>query len=93
MADKTTIINIDDNDKDNKQELPTWYNLAEGFDKWRVFPRLLIALYGLAFYRTTEWFMAMPDPTNSQSAFVSVIVGAGAGWFAGYVGRGSSSNK
>ena len=94
MADnKTTIINIDNDDEDNKQELPTWYNLAEGFDKWRVFPRLLIALYGLAFYRTTEWFMAMPDPTNSQSAFVSVIVGAGAGWFAVYVGRGSSSNK
>jgi len=90
MADnKTTIINIDNDDEDNKQELPTWYNLAEGFDKWRVFPRLLIALYGLAFYRTTEWFMAMPDPTNSQSAFVSVIVGAGAGWFAVYVGRGS----
>ena len=35
--------------------------------------------------------MAMPDPTNAQSAFVSVIVGAGAGWFAVYVGRGSSS--
>ena len=26
----------------------TWYNLAEGFDKWRVFPRLLITLYGAA---------------------------------------------
>ena len=89
MADKTTIINIDDDYDDQKEELPTWYNYAEGFDKWRVFPRLLIALYGLAFYRTTEWFMAMPDPTNAQSAFVSVIVGAGAGWFAVYVGRGS----
>jgi len=90
MADKTTIINIDNDDYDNnRQNLPTWYNLAEGFDKWRVFPRLLISLYGYAFYRTTEWFMAMPDPTNAQSAFVSVIVGAGAGWFAVYVGRGS----
>ena len=90
MADKTTIINIDNDDYDNnRQNLPTWYNLAEGFDKWRVFPRLLISLYGYAFYRTTEWFMAMPDPTNAQSAFVSVIVGAEAGWFAVYVGRGS----
>ena len=26
-------------------EPKTWYNLAEGFDKWRVFPRLLITLY------------------------------------------------
>jgi hypothetical protein len=39
-----------------------------------------------AFWRTTEWFMALPDPTNAQSAFVSVIVGAGAAWFGLYVG-------
>jgi len=91
MADnKTTIINIDDDGYDDKrQELPTWYNYAEGFDRWRVFPRLLISLYGYAFYMTTTWFMSLPDPTNSQSAFVSVIVGAGAAWFGLYVGRGS----
>ena len=89
MADKTTIINIDNDEVDKKQEVPTWYNLAEGFDKWRVFPRLLISLYGYAFYRTTEWFMAMPDPTNAQSAFVSIVVGAGAAWFGLYIGGGS----
>lgn len=89
MSDKTIIINAND-EEETKKEQPTWYNLAEGFDKWRVFPRLLISLYGIAFYKTTEWFMAMPDPTNAQSAFVSVIVGAGAGWFAVYVGRGNS---
>ena len=55
------------------------------FDSWRIFPRLLITLYGFAFYRTTEWFMTLPDPTNAQSAFVSVIVGAGAAWFGLYV--------
>ena len=38
------------------------------------------------FWRTTEWFMQLPDPTNAQSAFVSVIVGAGAAWFGLYVG-------
>ena len=58
------------------------------FDSWRIFPRLLITLYGFAFYRTTEWFMTLPDPTNAQSAFVSVIVGAGAAWFGLYVGSG-----
>ena len=67
-------------------EEKTWYNLAEGFDKWRVFPRLLITLYGVAFYRTTEWFMTLTDPTNAQSAFVSVVEGAGAAWFGLYVG-------
>lgn len=58
----------------------------ETLDKWRVWPRLIITLYGIAFYRTTEWFMALPEPTNAQSAFVSVIVGAGAGFFGIYVG-------
>ena len=65
----------------------SWNNNAEGFDKWRVFPRILITLYGVMFYRTCMWFMSLPDPTNSQSAFVSVIVGAGAAWFGLYVGK------
>jgi len=30
--------------------------------------------------------MQLPEPTNAQSAFVSVVVGAGAGWFGLYVG-------
>ena len=58
----------------------------ERLSAWRIFPRLLITLYGVAFWRTTEWFMSHPDPTNAQSAFVSVIVGAGAAWFGLYVG-------
>ena len=32
--------------------------------------------------------MAMPDPTNAQAGFVSVVVGAGAGFFGLYVGSG-----
>ena len=62
----------------------------ERLSAWRIFPRLLISLYGLSFWRTTEWFMQLPDPTNAQPAFVSVIVGAGAAWFGLYVG---GSNK
>ena len=58
----------------------------EQIDKWRIFPRFLITLYGVAFWRTTEWFMQLPEPTNAQSAFVSVVVGAGAAWFGRYVG-------
>tara|TARA_X000001388_G_scaffold28788_3_gene20327 strand:+ start:249 stop:527 length:279 start_codon:yes stop_codon:yes gene_type:complete len=79
-------VNIIEIDRSEKKS-PSWYNDASGaFDKWRIFPRLLISLYGFAFYRTTEWFMTLPDPTNAQSAFVSVIVGAGAAWFGLYVG-------
>ena len=58
----------------------------ERLSAWRIFPRLLITLYGFDFYRTTERFMQLPDPTNAQSAFVSVVVGAGAAWFGLYVG-------
>ena len=57
----------------------------EWLDKWRVWPRFIISLYGYAFYSTTTWFMALPDPTNAQAGFVSVIVGAGAGFFGIYV--------
>ena len=57
-------------------------------DIWRIWPRLLISLYGLAFFRVTEWFMQLEDPTNAQSAFVSVLVGAGAAWFGLYCGSG-----
>ena len=66
---------------------PEWLN------RWRIWPRLIITLYGISFYRTTEWFMALPDPTNAQAGFVSVIVGAGAGFFGIYVnGKASSSS-
>jgi len=65
----------------------------ENLDKWRIWPRLLITLYGFAFFRVTEWFMNLPDPTNAQSAFVSVIVGAGAAWFGLYAGTTGSSKQ
>tara|TARA_Y100001963_G_scaffold119210_1_gene166228 strand:+ start:1021 stop:1269 length:249 start_codon:yes stop_codon:yes gene_type:complete len=66
---------------------------SEQVDRWRIVPRLFICLYGLAFFRATEWFMALPEPTNAQSAYISVIVGAGAAWFGLYVSSGKSSVK
>jgi hypothetical protein len=64
----------------------------EWLDKWRIWPRLIISLYGYAFYSTTAWFMALPDPTNAQAGFVSVIVGAGAGFFGIYVNGKNTHN-
>tara|TARA_S200002703_G_scaffold75479_1_gene65138 strand:+ start:1632 stop:1886 length:255 start_codon:yes stop_codon:yes gene_type:complete len=68
----------------------TWYfikcEIPEFMSNWRLIPRLLMALYCYAFYTVTAWFMAMPDPTNAQAGFVSVVVGAGAGFFGLYVG-------
>ena len=55
------------------------------FDQWRPVPRLLVALYGLMCWRVSEWYMALPDPTGAQAAFVSTIIGAAAAWFGLYV--------
>ncbi len=91
------VVVVEDNDVDEKEApVPvTWYNSISSsqIDKWRVWPRLLITLYGVMFYRTTEWFMTLPDPSNAQSAFISVIVGAGAAWFGLYCGSGGSKGK
>lgn len=66
----------------------------ETLDKWRIWPRLIITLYGLAFYQTTQWFMSLPDPTNAQSGFVSVMIGAGAGFYGIYVnGKANTASK
>jgi len=66
----------------------TWYflkcEIPEFMSNWRMIPRTLMALYCLVFYRVIDWFMTMPDPTNAQAGFVSVVVGAGAGFFGLY---------
>ena len=62
--------------------------IPEFMGNWRLIPRTLMAMYCYAFYSVTTWFMSMPDPTNAQAGFVSVVVGAGAGFFGLYVGSG-----
>ena len=93
-AESDTTVNIIEVDR-STTEAPSWYNAAhaQAIDKWRIWPRLLITLYGVMFYQTTAWFMSLPDPTNAQSAFVSVIVGAGAAWFGLYVGSGGKDKE
>ena len=65
----------------------------EWLDKWRIWPRLIITLYGFAFYRTTEWFISLEAPSNAQAGYVSVIVGAGAGFYGIYVNGQASKPK
>ena len=70
------------------EDEPTWYNKTSGvLDKFRVIPRLIMLSYIYAFYSSTVWFMALPNPTNAQAAFISTIVGAGAAFFGLYVGK------
>ena len=89
------VVVVEDAEAEEAPAPVTWYNSISSsqIDKWRIWPRMLITLYGVMFYRTTEWFMALPEPTNAQSAFISVIVGAGAAWFGLYCGSGGSKAK
>ena len=67
-----------------KEELPQFLS------NWRTVPRIMMVLYGLVFYNTMQWFMALENPNNAQAGFVSVVVGAGAAWFGLYVNGKSS---
>ena len=70
----------------------TWHfikcEIPELMGNWRFIPRLLMAMYCYAFYAVTTWFMTMTDPTTAQAGFVSVVVGAGAGFFGIYCNSG-----
>ena len=73
------------------EEESTWYNKTSGImDTFRLIPRLIMCAYIYAFYQSSTWFMALPDPTNAQAAFISTIVGAGAAFFGLYVGKSST---
>jgi len=91
---KVVVVDDDDEEEEIAPKPVSWYNniTSSKIDKWRIWPRLLITLYGVMFFRTTEWFMSLPEPSNAQSAFISVIVGAGAAWFGLYCGSGGSSS-
>ena len=65
--------------------------LPQFLSNWRTVPRIMMGLYGLVFYNTMQWFMALPEPNNAQAGFVSVVVGAGAAWFGLYVNSGNKT--
>jgi hypothetical protein len=98
-TDRVTVVEttkeyelaVDDIVPARGQDEPTWYNKTSGImDQFRVIPRLIMLAYIYAFYSSTTWFMALADPTNSQAAFISTIVGAGAAFFGLYVGKAGS---
>ena len=91
--DKVTIVEVDRSTVESVEQ--SWYNKvsASSIDKWRIIPRILMLLYGIAFYKCMEWFMNLPDPSMAQAGFVSTVVGAGAAWFGLYVGSGNRNKK
>ena len=65
---------------------------VEQFLRWKVLPRFMMLVSTAMSWRCAEWFMALEDPTASQSAFVSVVmgvmtVGAMTGAFAVWMGH------
>ena len=91
--DKVTIVEVDRSTVESVVQI--WYNKvsASAVDKWRVIPRILMVLYGIAFYKCMVWFMSLSDPSMAQAGFVSTVVGAGAAWFGLYVGSGNRNKK
>ena len=67
--------------------------IPELISNYRMVPRLMMVAYGWAFMEVITWFMALEAPNNAQAGLVSVVVGAGAGWFAIYVNGKPSKVK
>jgi len=55
---------------------------VETFLKWKILPRLMMAIMTLMSWRVVEWFMTLQDPSPSQAGLVSVVTGAMTGAFA-----------
>lgn len=68
----------------------TWH---AHIDNFRVVPRLMVAGYGWLMYDVAVWFMALEDPTNPQSLFVSTMVGASAAVFGLYTNSGNKNKE
>ncbi|AUR85851.1 TMhelix containing protein [Vibrio phage 1.081.O._10N.286.52.C2] len=66
--------------------------LADAVDEWRIVPRILVGMYCYLLYYTAMWFMALPDPSGTQAAFVSTIVGAAAAIFGLYTNAGKNKS-
>ena len=57
-------------------------HMAKAVDAWRIFPRIFLTVYIILLYKCVIWYMNLADPTMEQSGLISIVVGAGAAWFA-----------
>ena len=60
---------------------------VERFLKWKILPRFMMLISTAMSWRCAEWFMGLEDPTASQSAFVSVVMGVMTGVFGIWMGH------
>ena len=88
VKEKETVVQKAKDEAVDKIKWVWWFlkeELPQFLSNWRTVPRIMMILYGLVFYNTMQWFMALDAPNNAQAGFVSVVVGAGAAWFGLYV--------
>ena len=64
-------------------------NIANGINELRVFPRAFIGVYLYILLEASKWFLLLNAPTTQQSSYMSVLIGAGVGWFTAYVMSGN----
>lgn len=48
---------------------------------YKVLPRVAFMLFLFATYEVCDWFMHIPEPTNAQAGFASMIVASAVGFF------------
>ena len=60
---------------------------VDKFLEWKILPRFMMLMSTAMSLRCAEWFMELPDPTASQSAFVSVVMGVMTGVFGIWMGH------
>lgn len=59
-------------------------------DAIRLFPRLFMGVYIWILAEASAWFLLLDKPSLEQAGYMSVLIGAGIGWFAAYVNSGAT---
>ena len=63
---------------------------GQAMDAIRLFPRLFMGVYIYILLEASNWFILIDKPSLEQAGYMSVLIGAGIGWFAAYVNSGAT---
>ncbi len=64
--------------------------IADAMNYLRLFPRLFMGVYIVILYDASNWFILLDKPSIEQAGYMSVLIGAGIGWFAAYCNSGAT---
>ena len=69
-----------------------WDKWADRINKFRVFPRLAIVLYGLLTYQVVDYALTHPEAEYARSGLAGVVTGAFSAALASYMSTGTKKN-